>query len=368
METKIVTIDLGDRSYEIYIGKNIIPRIDDFLPISVGQKKTFLVADVNTKQYAEGLQDSLKELNPDTCEIRTLPAGEATKSYEHLQQLHSWMLSSHIHRDSVVFAVGGGVIGDLAGFAASTVMRGVPYVQIPTTLLSQVDSSVGGKTGINTTQGKNLVGSFYQPIVVVADVLTLETLPKRELLAGYAEVVKYGLIDDYQFFEWLEENGEDVINLDPFAIGYAIEVSCKAKAAIVEADEREGGKRALLNLGHTFGHALEAAAQYDGTLLHGEAVSIGMVMAFDLSVRMGLCDKDDFDRVKKHLEKIGLPTDAKHIKTDVDYLMTVMRGDKKASGGKMTFILTKAIGDAFITQDVDESDVRKLLTDYIAAT
>lgn len=366
MDTKIVTINLGDRSYEIYIGKNIIPRIDDFSPLSVKNRKNFILADVNTKQYAEVLQDTINELAPESCDIRTLPAGESTKSYEHLQQVHNWMLANHIHRDSLVFAVGGGVIGDLSGFAASTVMRGVPYVQIPTTLLSQVDSSVGGKTGINTSHGKNLIGSFYQPIVVVADILTLETLPKRELLAGYAEVVKYGLINDYEFFEWLEENGDEVLSLDPFALATVIEISCKAKAAIVEADEREGGKRALLNLGHTFGHALEAAAGYDGTLLHGEAVSIGMVMAFDLSVRMGLCESDDLDRVRNHLLDSGLPVDAKNIKTDIDYLMTVMRGDKKVTGGKMTFILANGIGDAFITQDVREDDVRSLLAEYIA--
>lgn len=366
MDTKIVTIDLGDRSYEIYIGKNIVLRIDDFLPLSVKGKKCYLVTDVNAKQYAEVLKDALDELDPETCEIRTLPAGESTKSYEHLQQVHNWMLASHIHRDSIVFAVGGGVIGDLGGFAASTVMRGVPYVQIPTTLLSQVDSSVGGKTGINTSHGKNLIGSFYQPIVVIADILTLETLPKRELIAGYAEIVKYGLIDDYEFFEWLEENGQEILDLDPFALATAIEVSCKAKAAIVQADEREGGKRALLNLGHTFAHALEAAAKYDGTLLHGEAVSIGMVMAFDLSVRMGLCDSDDLDRVRNHLIESGLPVDAQNIETDVDYLMTVMRGDKKVSGGKMTFILVNGIGDSFITQDVKEDDVRSLLAEYIA--
>ena len=243
-------------------------------------------------------------------------------------------------------------------------MRGVSFVQVPTTLLSQVDSSVGGKTGINTRQGKNLVGSFYQPSAVVADIETLQTLPQRELLAGYAEVLKYGLIQDAGFFKWLEQNGERVIALEDEAVAHAIEVSCRAKAATVEADETEQGRRALLNFGHTFGHALEAEAGYDGTLLHGEAISIGMIMAMDLSVRMNLCSEDDFIRLEEHLVKVGLPTRASLVDgltTNVDRLIKIMQRDKKVKNGKMVFIVANAIGDAFISSDVPEDLVRDVI-------
>lgn len=365
METKIVTIDLGSRSYDIFIGENMFAHIDDYLPQSVQGKKIFIVTDENAKSYADIIHRALKGLDVGFCEIFVLPSGEKTKSYSFLQDLHGWMLKNNIHRNSLIMAVGGGVVGDLTGFAAATVMRGVPFIQIPTTLLSQVDSSVGGKTGINTAQGKNLVGSFYQPVAVLADVDTLKSLPQRELLAGYAEVVKYGLLGDYDFFEWLEEFGEDVMAIKDFAISAAIEVSCKTKAEIVQADEREGGRRALLNLGHTFGHALEAAAGYDGTLLHGEAVSIGMVMAFDLSVRMGICTKADLERVKAHLRSVGLPICASQIKprliSTVDDLIATMRRDKKAQDDRMTFILVRGIGSAFVTQDVPEKLVREVL-------
>ena len=272
-------------------------------------------------------------------------------------------------RDSIVVAVGGGVIGDLTGYAASSVLRGVSYVQVPTSLLAQVDSSVGGKTGINTKQGKNLVGAFYQPDAVIADIETLSTLPKRELLAGYAEVVKYGLIGDAGFFEWLEEHGKDIAALDSEALSYAIETSAKAKADVVIADEKEQGRRALLNLGHTFGHALEAAAGYDGRLLHGEAVSMGMVMAFDLSSRIGLCSRQDYERVEQHLISVGLPTRASFInpaiKANADQLLDIMGNDKKVKQGKINFILVKRIGEAFVTADVPLEVVRSVLNDSL---
>lgn len=365
METKIVSIDLGERGYDIFIGLNLLERIDDFFPSDVRGKRVFIVTDVNVKSYAQNLCEQILQAGAVFCEVLVLPAGEKTKSFENFQKVQEWMLANNIQRKSLIVAVGGGVIGDLAGFTASTVLRGVPFVQIPTTLLSQVDSSVGGKTGINTSYGKNLVGSFYQPVGVIADIASLNTLPRRELLAGYAEVVKYGLLGDYDFFEWLEEYGSDVIALEPFAVSQAIETSCRAKAKIVAADEHEGGVRALLNLGHTFAHALEAVAGYDGTLLHGEAVSIGMVMAFDLSVRMGLCPRDDYERVVVHLKSLGLPIDAKGIKTTAEELLEIMKRDKKVVGDKMTFILVRAIGDAFITQDVPVGLVREVLTDSL---
>jgi len=240
---------------------------------------------------------------------------------------------------------------------------------VPTTLLAQVDSSVGGKTGINTPQGKNLVGAFYQPKTVIADIGTLQTLPRRELLAGYAEVVKYGLINDEEFFIWLEKSHEDVLSLKRDAVAKAVETSCRKKAEIVAADEREQGQRALLNLGHTFGHALEAAAQYDGRLLHGEAVAIGMVMAFKLSARMGLCDEADAARVETHLKTVGLPVSANMIfppiETSAETLWDLMQGDKKAVGGKLKFILCRGIGKSFITGDVKKEDVISILEESL---
>ncbi len=361
MTLKTVKIDLGERSYEISIGENLLKSIAEFLPFDLSGKKIFLVTDQNVDAYAQNLKRRILDAGASYCDVLTLPFGEATKSYEHLQQVHDWLLGHNIHRNSVVFAVGGGVIGDLAGFAASTVLRGVPYVQVPTSLLAQVDSSVGGKTGINTVYGKNLVGNFYQPTAVIADIETLNTLPKREVLAGYAEVVKYGLLGDVTFFEWLEAHGQAVINLDADAVSHAVEVSCIAKAAIVEADEREGGKRALLNLGHTFGHALEAAMGYDGSLLHGEGVAIGTVMAFDLSVRMGLCPSADLERVKTHFKDVGLPINSNQIPAKVDDLIQTMRRDKKAIDDKMIFILVNGIGDAFVSHDVPEHLVRDVL-------
>lgn len=369
METKVVTIDLDTRGYDIYIGPGLLYRLNDFVPMEVESRTVFVVTDENVKSYAQAVQNIMLEAGAPRCEMLVLPPGEATKSFKRLEEVCSWLLNKGLHRNSVVMAVGGGVIGDLAGFAASVTMRGVAYVQIPTSLLAQVDSSVGGKTGINMAQGKNLVGSFYQPISVVADIDTLKTLPRRELLAGYAEIVKYGLINDLGFFQWLEDNGNDVCNLKPEDVVYAIEKSAKAKAEIVQADERESGRRALLNLGHTFGHALEAAAKYDGRLLHGEAVAIGTMMAFDLSLRLGHCSREDYERVEQHFKNVGLPTSVSFIepglKTSVDSLMEIMKKDKKADGDKMTFVITSGIGEAFLTKDVPEETVREVLKDAL---
>ena len=368
MDTKIVTIDLDTRSYDIFIGDGLLFRLNDFMPQDLSGKRVFIVTDKNVEPYAKNVQTVLTEEGAQSCEMKVLPAGEKTKSFAQLEQVCTWMLESGLNRDSLVLAVGGGVIGDLVGFAASTVMRGVPYVQIPTTLLSQVDSSVGGKTGINTNQGKNLVGSFYQPKAVITDIGTLKTLPRRELLAGYAEVAKYGLIQDYGFFQWLEHNGPKVCDLEEEAVTHAIEVSCKAKADIVEADEKESGQRALLNLGHTFGHALEAEAKYNGTLLHGEAVAIGMVMAFDLSYRLGHCSQEHLERVEAHLGGVGLPTRASFIEglgTNVDRLLEAMSHDKKIKDGKMVFVLANGIGEAFLSSDVEPDAVRDVLIDSL---
>lgn len=352
MNNKTLNIDLGERSYKITIGSGLLQDMAELLPFDVDARKCFFIADENTARYV-----------PDYGQERllVLPAGEATKSYEQLIKIHDWLLSLNVHRNSVVFAVGGGVIGDLAGFAAASVLRGVPFVQIPTSLLAQVDSSVGGKTGINSRYGKNLVGAFYQPEAVIIDTDSLSTLPRRELLAGYAEIVKYGLIGDLEFFEWLEQNGERVLSLDKDAVSHAIEVSCRAKARVVEADEREDGVRALLNLGHTFGHALEAAAGYDGTLLHGEGVSIGTVMAYRLSERMGFCTADDVSRVIRHFESVGLPVHAQSIDGDIQDFLATMRRDKKALDDTMVFIVPRGIGDAFVSKDVFEKDVIAVL-------
>ena len=356
-----VHIDLGERSYDISIGSDLLSSIGEYLPFDITGKKFFLITDTNVEPYALSMQKLLQANGSGLCEVLTFPFGEATKSYDSLKKAHDWLLENNAHRDSVVTAIGGGVIGDLAGFAAATALRGVPFVQIPTSLLAQVDSSVGGKTGINTSYGKNLVGAFYQPVSVVADIDTLKTLPKRELLAGYAEVVKYGLIDDLAFFEWLEDNAKSVLDLDKAAVSYAIEASCKAKAEIVEADEREGGKRALLNLGHTFGHALEAVAGYDGSLLHGEGVAIGTIMAYELSLLLGHCTQRDVDRVKTHFESVGLPVDMGSLNANIDDLLASMSRDKKAADNKMVFIIPSGIGKSFISKDVPKDTVIKVL-------
>lgn len=368
METKIVSIKLDTRSYDIYIGSALLYRIQDFIPRDLSGSAVFIVTDSNVEPYAVRVKGLVSQGGARICEMLVLPPGEKTKSFAAVENVCGWMLEKGVGRDALVLAVGGGVIGDLAGFCASIVMRGVPFVQVPTTLLAQVDSSVGGKTGISPPQGKNLVGSFFQPQAVIADLETLKTLPRRELLAGYAEIVKYGLIQDFGFFKWLEENGQRVCALEEDALAHAIEVSCRAKAAIVESDERESGSRALLNLGHTFGHALEAAAGYGSTLLHGEAVAIGMVMAFDLSRRMGICTLEDMERVENHLIAIGLPTRASAIDplgTGVEPLMEVMQRDKKAVAGKMVFVLVNAIGEAFLSKDAPEDLVRAVLKDSL---
>lgn len=357
---KKVTVGLGERAYDIHIGGGLLACAAEYVPLSLKGRRVFVLSDVNVRAHADALIVGLGH-DPAHVHHMEIEGGEAAKSYPRLQDVLSWMLAHKVDRGSVLFVVGGGVIGDLGGFAASITLRGIPFVQVPTTLLSQVDSSVGGKTGINAPEGKNLIGSFYQPVAVLCDTDTLKTLPERELKAGYAEVVKYGLIDKPAFFDWLEAHGKDVLALKPEALIYAIDVSCRAKADIVARDEKETGDRALLNLGHTFGHALEALAGYDGRLLHGEAVSIGMGMAFDLSVRMGLCPASDLARMRAHLAHMGLKTRVADITppvtADTADIVAKMAHDKKNMSGVLTFILARGIGKSFRCADVRRDDV-----------
>ena len=313
------------------------------------------------------LEISLKNADIEYLTI-ILPAGEGSKNLSTYEDVMGQLLDAKIQRDEALIALGGGVIGDLTGFAASTLRRGIDFIQIPTTLLSQVDSSVGGKTGVNTPQGKNLIGAFHQPKLVLADVGILNSLPKRELLAGYAEVVKYGLLGDFEFFEWLEENGTSIIDGDITARIEAVEKSVMAKASIVAQDERESGVRALLNLGHTFGHALEAETEYGPHLNHGEAVAIGMTMAAKLSSTMGLLSGQENNRINSHFDAVGLPRKVPQIpglNGKAETLFEHMRQDKKVSGGKLTFILMKAIGTAFTTQDIADADILTMLADEL---
>jgi 3-dehydroquinate synthase len=304
-----IAVQLGARSYDIVVGSGLMGRAGLEIASVLRRPDTIIVTDSNVTgtPHLKTLERSLEAAGVAHRSI-LLPAGEATKSMAQLDELLNRLFDLGIERATTIVALGGGVVGDLAGFAAAVALRGLDYVQVPTTLLAQVDSAIGGKTGINTRQGKNLVGAFHQPQLVLADVAVLGTLPPRELRAGYAEVVKYGLIDRPAFFDWLEEHGREVLAGDPAAQQYAVVECCRAKSAVVAADEREGGARALLNLGHTFAHALESTCGYGGTLLHGEAVALGLVLAFGLSVRLGLCPAEDADRVRAHLGAVGLPT------------------------------------------------------------
>ncbi|MVA25546.1 3-dehydroquinate synthase [Agrobacterium vitis] len=365
---RLVHVPLGERAYDILIGDGLIGRAGGEISTRIKGRKAAIVTDENVGALYHGaLMDSLEADGFEAVSL-TLPAGEKTKSFEHLTKVCDVLLEARIERNDVVIALGGGVIGDLTGFAAGIVRRGVRFVQIPTSLLSQVDSSVGGKTGINARQGKNLVGIFNQPDLVLADTAVLNTLSEREFRAGYAEVAKYGLIDKPEFFDWLERNWREV-----FAGGaartQAIALSCQAKADVVVADEREHGRRALLNLGHTFGHALEAATGYDSRrLVHGEGVAIGMVLAHEFSARLNLASPDDAKRVKHHLTEVGLPTHISDIPGDMppaETLMNAIAQDKKVKGGQLTFILTHGIGQSFVADDVPSSEVLGFLNENL---
>jgi 3-dehydroquinate synthase len=359
-----VPVDLGERAYDILIGPGLLTDIGTLIAPFLTRPKTAIITDANVAEtHLPALQSALNTsgINHETL---VLPAGEATKSHGHLLEVTDFLLASGIERNDTIIAFGGGVIGDLAGFAAAILRRGVDFIQIPTSLLAQVDSSVGGKTAINATAGKNLIGAFHQPVLVLADTALLDTLPPREMRAGYGEVAKYGLLGNAQFFAWLEENSSAFFAGDMQVRMRTIETCCKMKAKIVAADEKENGVRALLNLGHTFGHALEAATGYSDRLLHGEGVAIGMAMAFRFCTRKGICKMADADRVATHLKSVGLPT---HVSTipgpplDTNTLVDAMYQDKKAQGGKLTFILARAVGDAYLNRDVTEHELRKFL-------
>jgi 3-dehydroquinate synthase len=364
-----VHVSLGDRSYDIAIGAGLLADTGRRLKPHLRRPVTAIVTDANLERlHLKELQKSLNNAGVASTPI-VLPPGEPTKSYQSLATLCDRLLAAGIERRDTIVALGGGVIGDLAGFAAAILRRGIDFIQIPTTLLAQVDSSIGGKTGINSPLGKNLIGAFHQPKAVLADIALLDTLPPRELRAGYAEVVKYGLLGDAPFFTWLETAAPDIFAGDRAARIRAIRVCCEAKARIVAEDESETGIRALLNLGHTFAHALEAATGYGERLLHGEAVAIGMAMAFRFSEMLEFCPPRTSGRVEEHLKVVGLPSSLADIQGDLpaaSELLAIMRRDKKAQAGKLTFILVRAIGEAFIARDIADDRALAFLTGELA--
>ena len=372
-DTATVRVALGDRGYDIVIGRGLIASLGTRLSALRPGAKVAIMTDENVARVALDPVEAALAAGAIASSRVIVPAGEGAKSFRIFEQACEQVIAARIERGDLILALGGGVIGDLAGFVASVVRRGLDYVQVPTTLLAQVNSSVGGKTAINSAHGKNLIGAFHQPVLVVADTATLDTLPAREFRAGYAEVVKYGLLGDAAFFSWLETNWREVFkggkSSGSFAREQAIAVCCRAKAAIVARDERETGDRQLLNLGHTFGHALEAATGFSGRLLHGEAVAAGMGLAFEFSAQRGLLPAADAARAIRHLAEVGLPTGPKDIPGElppVDRLMDLMAQDKKIKRGMPTFILVRGIGAAFVDTGVDARDVRAFLDEKLA--
>ena len=365
-----VRVDLAARSYDILVGQGLLAETGHHVgAVAKGRRCVVITDEAVAPLYLDAVRAGLEGAGLN-AEAIVLPEGEKTKDLRHLGDLADRLLDLRIDRASILVALGGGVVGDIAGFAAAIVLRGIDYVQIPTTLLAQVDSAVGGKTAINTRHGKNLLGAFHQPRLVLADIGTLETLSSREFLAGYAEVVKYGLLGDAGFFAWLEREGAALCEGDACARRHAVVTCCAAKAAIVADDEREAGRRQLLNLGHTFAHALEAETDYGTTLLHGEAVAIGMVLAFELSARLGFCSRDDAERVRRHLAEIGLRVGLEGLADaswTADRLVEHMAHDKKALEGALTFVLARGVGEAFTSSEVEIGTVRALLEDAIRA-
>jgi 3-dehydroquinate synthase len=365
-----VRVDLGERSYDIVIGPGLIARAGAEIAARKPGIRCAVVTDRNVAEaHLDALLESLAAGGVEAAPL-VLEPGEKTKRFDELIRVCDHVLAARLERGDAVLALGGGVIGDLSGFAAGIVRRGMGFIQVPTSLLAQVDSSVGGKTGINSSHGKNLIGVFHQPDLVLADTDVLDTLPIREFRAGYAEVAKYGLIDRPEFFAWLEQNWREVFSGGPARIR-AIATGCQAKADVVAADEREHGARALLNLGHTFGHALEAATGYDGRrLVHGEGVAIGMVLAHEFSARMNLASPDDAARVRRHLHEVGLPTRMSDIEGELpatDILMKHIAQDKKVRRGALTFILTRGIGQSFVADDVPADEVFRFLEEKRAS-
>ncbi len=367
-EAMQVPVALGARSYDIVIGRGALASLGERIKAMRSGARVAIVTDETVaKHHLAAAEAALKTTAIESARI-LVPAGEASKSYATFEKVCEAIIAARIERNDLIVALGGGVIGDLAGYAAASVRRGLDFVQVPTTLLAQVDSSVGGKTGINSRQGKNLIGAFHQPALVIADTALLDTLPKREFRSGYAEVAKYGLLGDAAFFAWLEKNWQDVFAGGP-AREHAIAVCCRGKAGIVARDERENGERALLNLGHTFGHALEAGCGFSERLLHGEAVALGIVLAFEFSARKGLIAASEATRAAAHLAAVGLPTHLKDIAGGapaVDALMDLIAQDKKVKRGTLTFISVRGIGRAFIENNVDAAEVRTFLTDKLA--
>ena len=363
-----VPVALGDRAYDIAIGRGLMAGLGQRIAaLRPGARIVIVTDETVAKHHLPAAQAALAAANIQNATV-IVPAGEASKSWGTFETVCEAIIAARIERNDLVIALGGGVVGDLAGFAASVVRRGLGYVQVPTTLLAQVDSSVGGKTAINSRHGKNLIGMFHQPILVIADTALLDTLPKRDFRAGYAEVAKFGLLGDAGFFAWLEANWQDVFAGGP-AREHAIAIACRGKAGVVTRDERETGDRALLNLGHTFGHAFEAAAGFSDRLLHGEAVALGIACAFEFSTRLGLLPGNDAGRVSHHLAAVGLPTqirDVPGLDVTADRLMDLIAQDKKVKRGKLTFILARGVGQAFIANDVDPAQVRQFLAEKIS--
>ena len=363
----IVDVALENRAYDIVIGRDVLGSLGERLAALRPGARTAIVTDRRVaKHWLDKTEAALAGAGIASSRI-IVEEGEGSKSYATLEQVSEALISAKVERNDLVVALGGGVVGDLAGFAAAILRRGVDFVQVPTSLLAQVDSSVGGKTGINSPPGKNLIGAFHQPVLVIADTAVLDTLPPRQFRAGYAEVAKYGVLGDAAFFSWLEANHADIFK-GGAAREHAIATSCRAKAAIVARDERETGDRALLNLGHTFGHALEAATGFSDRLFHGEGVAIGMVLAAEFSASLGMIPPSDAVRIERHLAEAGLPTHLQDVAgfaqeglADADRLMALMAQDKKVRRGKLTFILLEAIGRAVIARDVEPAPVRDFL-------
>lgn len=361
-----VRVALGARSYDVRIGVGLLARAGNEIgPLLHRRRVAVLTDETVAAMHLDALREGLGDI---AMTALALPAGEATKGWPQFSRAVDWLLGEKVERRDIVIALGGGVVGDLGGFAAAVLRRGVRFVQIPTTLLAQVDSSVGGKTGINSVRGKNLIGAFHQPSLVLADIGVLDTLPARDFLSGYGEVVKYGLLGDAAFFDWLEANGPALAAGDRAARQYAVRRSVEMKARIVERDETEEGDRALLNLGHTFCHALEAATGYSDRLLHGEGVAIGCALAFELSQRLGLCSQEAPSRVRAHLKAMGMKTDLSDIPGDLpgaEALMALMAQDKKVLDGRLRFILVRGIGAAFVATDVDTAVVLSVIEDAL---
>jgi 3-dehydroquinate synthase len=360
-----VRVELGDRSYPIHISTGLLDRCAELIRDHLGERRCLIVTDTAVQHfYGAKVHSVLSNAGLTRDDLVVMPTGEQTKNFSYLSFVLDNLFMKNIDRNTVLIALGGGVIGDLTGFVAAIALRGLDFVQIPTTLLSQVDSAVGGKTGINSPRGKNLIGAFHQPRLVIIDVDTLKTLPSREVKSGYAEVVKYGLLGNASFFRWLETNAAHITAGKAARQDVqiqAIRTSCAMKAHYVTEDEKDMGKRALLNLGHTFAHAFETISNYDGSLLHGEAVAIGLVKAFQLSQRLGFCPPGDVERVVKHLKTMGLPTSIAGRGWPPEHLISTMFNDKKVMDGELTFILCKGIGNAFIEKKIATEDVRAVL-------